>query len=200
MKTRQSGYSLAEMLTVVAIVGVMALVTVPAFVNFYQSNKMKSTMRSFTTDLRKMRQRAITQGKQTMVSYETTPVNSALASYKRQYTFYDGNLPFNSTAWTRSKRPNTNIDEEPHSLDDVVYFPTHAAATPQTAADTVDCSTLPCVTGTDSKRDIIFFPDGRVQVPSGAAFAQVTIKTDMKIPVSQYVIEMSTSGRIKATQ
>ena len=68
---RQAGYSLPEMLTVVAIIGVLALVTVPAFINFYQAGKMRASMRNFTTDLRGMRQMAITKGVQTQLSYGT---------------------------------------------------------------------------------------------------------------------------------
>ncbi|HEX9407409.1 MAG TPA: prepilin-type N-terminal cleavage/methylation domain-containing protein, partial [Thermoanaerobaculia bacterium] len=60
-KRSQSGYSLAEMLTVVAIVGMLALVMVPNFITFFQSNKMKSSMRNFTTDLRSARALAISQ-------------------------------------------------------------------------------------------------------------------------------------------
>lgn len=198
MKNRQAGYSLAEMLTVVAIVGTLALVTVPSFVTFYQSSKVKGSMRNFTSDLRKMRQRAITRGSQTMISYETNAVGSSMANYKRTYTMYDGNLPFNSTSWTRTTRPGTAIAEPVKTLDDVMYFPDHGAATPQTFTDSVNCAALPCVAGTDSKRDIIFFPDGRVQVPSGSTAGNVTIKTDTRVPVSQYTIQISTSGRILA--
>ena len=69
---RQAGYSLPEMLTVVAIIGVLALVTVPAFINFYQAGKMRASMRNFTTDLRSIRQRAITRGHQTILTYDVT--------------------------------------------------------------------------------------------------------------------------------
>ena len=54
----QAGYSLTEMLTVIAIIGMLALVMVPNFISFYNSNKMKSSMRNFTTDLRSARQLA----------------------------------------------------------------------------------------------------------------------------------------------
>lgn len=198
MRNRQAGYSLAEMLTVVAIVGVMTLVTVPAFISFYQSNKAKATMRSFMSDLRRTRQRAITSGKQTMLSFETTPSTATLPNYKRKYYLYDGNLPFNSTSWTRATKPGTSIVEEPRSLDDVMYFPSANNPTPQTFIDVVSCSTLPCSAGTDGKRDIIFFPDGRVSIPTGNQFGTITLRTEMKIPIKQYAIQIQPSGAIKA--
>jgi prepilin-type N-terminal cleavage/methylation domain-containing protein len=56
----QRGYSLIELLTVVAIIGVMSLVSVPAFLNYQRSLEVKSSMRQFTADLRAARQRAVT--------------------------------------------------------------------------------------------------------------------------------------------
>jgi prepilin-type N-terminal cleavage/methylation domain-containing protein len=196
-KDRQAGYSLAEMLTVVAIVGVMTLVTVPAFVSFYQSNKVKTSMRSFTSDLRRTRQRAITTGKQTMLSFETTSTTATLPNYKRKYYLYEGNLPFNSTSWTRATKPGTSVVEEPRSLDDIMYFPSANNPTPQTFTDVVTCSALPCTAGTDGKRDIIFFPDGRVSIPAGNQFGTVTLRTEMRVPIKQYAVQIQPSGSIK---
>jgi prepilin-type N-terminal cleavage/methylation domain-containing protein len=199
MKNRQAGYSLAEMLTVVAIVGTLALVTVPAFVNFYQSNKMKASMRSFTTDLRSARQRAITRGRQVIVVVELTASGAAQANYKRKYYSFDGNLNFNSTAWTPVAISSTTSTANIRTLDDVVYFPTHnATSSPQTFEDTLDCTLSTCSAGTDGKVEIMFFPDGRVRIPSGATVGKVSIKTDMKIPKNSYTVEISPSGAIKA--
>jgi prepilin-type N-terminal cleavage/methylation domain-containing protein len=55
----QSGYSLAEMLTVVAIIGVVSLVTVPQFIAYQRSNQLKTSMRQVMNDLRSVRQQAI---------------------------------------------------------------------------------------------------------------------------------------------
>ena len=37
----QRGYSLAEVLTVVAIIGILSLVTVPNFISLYNSGRIK---------------------------------------------------------------------------------------------------------------------------------------------------------------
>lgn len=197
-KDRQAGYSLAEMLTVVAIVGTLALVTVPAFINFYQSNKMKASMRSFTTDLRGARQRAITRGRQVAVMYEVTATGAPQANYKRTYWMFEGNLPNNSTTWTPVALASTGASARIRTLDDVVYFPANATATPQTFEDTMNCTLATCASGTDSRPEIIFFPDGRVRIPSGSLIGQASIKTDMRIPKTAYTIEISPSGAIKA--
>ena len=184
---RQSGYSLAEMLTVIAIIGTLALVTVPAFMTYMQSNKMKSSVRQLTGDLRAARARAIGQGQQVMVTFTAGSTN-------RTYDVYQGNAPFNSTGWSRPSSPEAL--KQTRRLDDTVYFPTGTGL--QTFEDTVNCASAPCVAGTDSKLDVIFFPDGRVQMPTGLSIGTLTVKTDQKIPKPVYTITISPSGRVVA--
>ena len=200
MKHRpHAGYSLPEMLTVVAIIGVLALVTVPAFINFYQAGKMRASMRNFTSDLRSMRQRAITKGRQTMITYDVTASGAAEANFKRSYYFFEGNLPFNSTTWTPIGLTPAATTALQHNLNDVIYFPNDAGGTPQTFADTLTCTTSSCSNGTDNRPEIIFFPDGRVRVPTGQTVGKVTIKTNKKLTIRQYTIDISPSGSVKAT-
>ena len=186
----QAGYSLAEMLVVVAIIGMLALVMVPNFMTFYESNKMKSSMRNFTTDLRSVRQLAISQGKQAALSFSTG--NGA-----RAYNWYLGDKPFNSINWTPQTGPGR--PKPTRYLDDIAYFPTNGGSTPQTFNDVLDCSANPCVSGNDGKLDVIFFPDGHVQLPNAVLTGTITIKTNLnKLPKSQYAITVSPSGRVLA--
>ncbi len=178
------------MLTVVAIIGVLALVMVPNFITFYQSNKMKASMRNLTTDLRSVRQLAISQGKQALLTYGT-------GTTQRSYNWYLGDRPFNSTTWTPQTGPGRLRPTK--LLENVVYFPANSASTPQTFTDTLDCSSgTNCVAGADSLIDVIFFPDGHVQLPAGVATGTITLKTDMNIPKPQYTITISPSGRVLA--
>lgn len=188
---RESGYSLAEMLTVVAIIGTLALVTIPAFMTYMQSNKMKSALRQFTGDLRAARQRSISQGQQLVLTFST-------GATARTYEIFQGNAPMNSTSWSRGTLP-ANL-QAARNLEDVVYFPTASSTTPQTFTDEVDCSSVPCSTtpATDNKLDVIFFPDGRVQLPAGLRVGAITLKTDMRIPTPQYAVTVSPTGRVLA--
>ena len=187
------------MITVVAIIGVLALVTVPAFMNFRNSAKMRSSVSSFTTDLRSARQRAITRSRQVIVTYQVTGAGALPVDYKRQYYFYEGNLPFNSTTWTPVAFIAAGAASQMHTLDDIIYFPANSASTPQTFNDTLACTPGSCATGTDSNPEVIFFPDGHVTVPSGALLGQITIKTDLnRVAHAQYRIDISPSGNIKA--
>ena len=193
----QAGYSLAEMLVVVAIIGVMTLVTIPAFLTFYESNKAKASMRNFTSDLRRVRQLAITSGRQTKLSYVS-------GSGKRLYTIAidnDPTAPKGSADTTTAhwKAVNGAGLTPNRSLDTVMYFPTHAAGTaPQTFTDVDGDASVDL--------DVIFFPDGTAFIPTHTTdtaectgCSAVTIKTDLKrVSKKIYIITVSPAGRVLA--
>jgi len=183
-KTRQAGFSVVELLTVIAIIGILALVTVPNFISFYQSNKVKAAMRNFSSDIRNMRQSAITSGVQMRLTF-TPDTKATVAS--RAYDFWQGDSAFGTApAWTQLTQTNLLSKAGPKGytrhLEDVVYFPKTG-------------QTFDAVSGVYS---IVFYPDGRVGMPSGATTASVIIKTDAKVSVPQYSIDISPSGRVYA--
>lgn len=183
----EAGYSLPEMLTVVAIIGVLSLVVVPQFVNMYQSARVKSNMRNFTTDLRKMRSLAAERGVQTKLSYST-------GSAARTYEMYYGSAAIGTTqTWTKLGTNGQYLK----SLDSVINFPADSASTPQTFND-VDA---------DGKLDIIFLPNGGCSMPKDPndptktlSVGSITIKTPLKkVTVQQYQIDINPVGRVLAT-
>jgi prepilin-type N-terminal cleavage/methylation domain-containing protein len=204
-KTSQAGYSLAEMLTVVAIIGVLALVMVPNFMNFRNQNKMRTSLRNFASDLRTTRQLAITEGKQAALVFGT-------GKGARTYNYYLGDRAFGSTLWT----PQTGTGSKPargtRLLDDIAYFPANSAQTPQSFPNDLlkcdDPANVPnCVTGnglsqppnslSDSLLDVVFFPDGRVFLPAGTTNATITIKTDLsKLSKPQFSVFVTPTGRV----
>ena len=78
-----------------------------------QSNKMKTSMRNFTTDLRSVRQLAISQGKQVAISFKT-------GAAQRSYDWYLGDQSFNSVNWTPQTGPGRTRPTK--YLDDIAYF------------------------------------------------------------------------------
>ena len=183
-KSRQSGFSMVELLTVVAIIGILALVTVPNFISFYQMNKVKAAMRTFTSDLRTMRQMAITTGLQTRITF--TPDTSVSLS-SRAYDFWQGDSAFNATpVWTQLTQPDLTKPKlqkgYSRHLEDVVYFPKTG-------------QTFDAVSGVYS---VVFYPDGRVKMPGIATTASVVIRTDQKVSQQQFTIDISPSGRVYA--
>src|SRR5512132_2739828 len=94
MNRRESGYSLVEILVVVAIIGVISLVTVPNFIAMQHSGKLKTSLRSFVSDIRGARQRAVTRHVKTKVSFVTGTATTA-----RQYTVAEFNQA--TSTWTQ---------------------------------------------------------------------------------------------------
>ena len=179
----EAGYSLAELLTVVAIVGVMSLVTIPSFIGYFNSNKVKSAMRAFTSDLRTARAMAITQSREVKVTF-TTGAN------QRAYDLYLGDRAFGTVpaaGWTPLTGAGSTPPKPTKNLDNVVYFP---ADNPPTTLQTFITSA--------PAAEIIFFPDGHVRLPTNAASGTITIMTDMNVPKPSYAITISPSGRVLA--
>lgn len=182
--SQQAGFSLVEMLIVIALIGIMALVSVPNFISFQRSNKVKASMRTFTSDLRSMRQMAIAQGVQTRITF-TPDTTSKPAS--RAYDLWQGNNAFGSTVtWTQLTQPDVTKTPKrmgyTRHLDDIIYFPK--------TGQTFD--------STGGVYSVVFFPDGRVGMPDGATTASVVLKTDAKVPKQTYTIDLSPSGRVYA--
>ena len=179
MKSRQAGYSVAEMLVVVAIIGLLSLVTVPSFITYRNSAKVKTSVRNFLSDLRAARQLAISSGMQTKLGY--TPGTTGA----RRYNIYKGDSPFGAAASVNwSTLPGRRGVK---TLDDIVYFPAKSGTIAQ---DFVDYNS-------DNELDVIFYPDGAVKMPTtGAASATITVATDRAVPKNQYQVILSPSGRV----
>lgn len=170
----QAGYSLTEMLVVVAMIGVLSLVAVPSFITMRNSNKVKTSVGNFVNDVRYIRALAISTGRQTKLGFSP-------GAGVRGYNLYQGDSVWGTSTWTAL----------PHSrgarfLDDIVYFPTGGASSPQDFTN-VD---------TTSDLDVIFTPDGGVKMPPGLSTARITIQTDLSVPHPQYQISISPSGRV----
>jgi prepilin-type N-terminal cleavage/methylation domain-containing protein len=83
MSTRarfQRGYSLVELLTVMAIVGVLSLVTVPAFMNYSKTARLKNSLRQVSSDVRAARARAVTRSQ--FVRLNVTTASPAPGKYQ----------------------------------------------------------------------------------------------------------------------
>lgn len=173
MKTRnsQSGYSLAEMLTVVAIIGIMSLIVVPNFVQYYRSIRLKTAMRRVTNDLRGARQRAVTRNSMVMVSYKS---GVAPATYTTYESLDSG------TTWT--KLGNAVTLDKPISLNDAT-----AVANQLTDAYQADGLT-----------DAVFKQDGTSVFPPNVTTGQIVIKTTDKVAIPSYTVSITSTGKIAA--
>jgi prepilin-type N-terminal cleavage/methylation domain-containing protein len=85
----QGGYSLVELLVVVAIIGMLSLVTVPPMLGYMRQIKVRSATRELNTDLRFARQRAITQNNPVAFSFLPGDADADPGFEKAKYILYD---------------------------------------------------------------------------------------------------------------
>ena len=76
----QSGFSLGELLMVVAIIGIVSVLATPAFISYSQAARLKGGAQELVTILNQARQVAITRNTSTCVLQSTNKVRVAVGS------------------------------------------------------------------------------------------------------------------------
>ena len=171
---RSAGYTLAEILVVVAIIGVLSLITVPAFMNFQRASVFKSAMRIFSADLRAARAMAIQQSYDVRVELTT----GAEGPTTKQYSYFASR---NGTTWApiAIRKATTKV------LDGPVWL--------ESATNLNDI-------GSNSRPDIVFHPNGSAEVTGSGQAAVVVLATNWQnIFANRYNITISRSGQIRAS-
>lgn len=172
---RQRGYTLIEALVAVAIIGMISLIAVPNFMNYYRAGRIKTSLRQFTSDVRAARQIAVSEQGCAMISYKfgTTTADSQL------YTIYAGD-------WNAGACSNWEV-RQTRVLQESVYF----RAT--TFLDDVDFPS-----GSNS-RDIVFRANGAT-VTDPIAMNSVTMQTTFNVPKNVFRVEIFPSGQLKVVE
>ncbi|HEY2323147.1 MAG TPA: GspH/FimT family pseudopilin [Thermoanaerobaculia bacterium] len=185
-RSSQSGYTLAESLVVVAIIGLITGVSVPFFMNYLRANRIRSSASYFQTALRYARQRAVTRHVHTRISFlpNTDP---------GQYTIFEAteDSSGNVTAWTATQ-PTVRY------LDQGVTF-ANDATEPVGDAYKNDGSTT---VASDGRPDIIFGIDGSAINAEDANKAPGTfwLKTNFKsVNYNQFKIQLLSVGTMNVT-
>lgn len=171
----QAGYSLTEMLVVLAIIGIMTLIAVPNFMSYYRSSKLRSSMRQVTMDLRSARQHAVAANKMTKVTVQ-------LGSGQRTYQAFDSSD--NGTTWNQISLGSQNatvLAGSKISVQAPVYF---------------SDSNVKDASGTFV--DFIFLPSGTTQLPSGTTSATLVMSTTDKIAIGTYTVSIFPTGKVSA--
>lgn len=104
----ERGYSLVELMVVIAMIGFVSLITIPAMTNFNRMNKIRGAIRTVNSDLRAIRTLAITQSAPMTITFYTGKYEDP-SQNKDLRARYD--LPEIIPLTRRIKR-----------LDDIVYF------------------------------------------------------------------------------
>lgn len=179
MSHGQRGYSLVELLVVVGIVGLISLVGVPAFITYFNSARVTSALREFTTELRGARQRAVTRNRPVKFSFET-------GAGERSYWIYDGDA--GGTSWTllgaERQLPeyiflhDSTFEDEDDPVDgqlDIVFQPNGTITQ-------MDGS--PMVTETEGGKQV----------------TKLLLRSESDIPYNEYTIYFSASGQLSTTR
>jgi prepilin-type N-terminal cleavage/methylation domain-containing protein len=86
---RLRGYSLVELLVVVAMIGMFSLVTVPPILSYMGQLRVRSATRLLNGDLRAARQRAITRNNPVAFSFLPGDADPSTGMEKGKYAFFD---------------------------------------------------------------------------------------------------------------
>jgi prepilin-type N-terminal cleavage/methylation domain-containing protein len=182
-KHSSSGFSLTEMLVVIALIGVLSLISVPAFINMRNQSTFKADLTSFANDLRGARQYAITQTVWTRVELDI-PGNSLTSN---TYRFYSSND--NGATWTALTMPGAHgIGGGTGNIKSI------------TGPVWIDSTTgLPDI-GSDLKPDIVYHPNGSMDLFAGAPNAKIVLRSAWQnITYDTYKIVLSGSGLFTST-
>jgi prepilin-type N-terminal cleavage/methylation domain-containing protein len=172
VKHSMRGFTLTEMLVVVAIIGMLSLISVPAFINFRASNTFRSALRVFIDDVRYARQYSITHSADVLIDLDT-PGNT---STSKNYAFYSSTD--NGATWNSLTVPGANRNVK--TLPKQVW---------------IDSTTSIPLNGT--KPRIVYHPNGSVTLSGGAANGQVVIgSTWTRMAFDRYTIVLSPSGQL----
>lgn len=166
----QRGYSLVELLVVVAIIGALSLFTVPGFVNMYRASKLKTSMTKFANDCRGARQRAVTHSTTVRIAY----VPNGRAYYIQESTN-------EGASWSP-------LGQTPRMLEESVFFKEDEGGNAFT--DSVDDGTL------GDLPDIVFLRTG-IASPVPAGLGKVYLKSRHEnIGRNNYAVSVRTTGMV----
>jgi prepilin-type N-terminal cleavage/methylation domain-containing protein len=200
-----AGYSLPELLVVVAIIGMIVLVVVPNFTQFTRSNLMRSALRQFNSDIRAVRQRAVTQYVTTKISFCTTVAGCEVDGEtlpRNAYRAYMLDTTGAAPEWVQTSFSlhgsgpafTRDLEGRSYSTPSADHLAVQRIFFTRTNFTDVD---------TDGLVDIIFLSNGTVSpipMPAAPARPHVAIQTNMAIPKPTAEIQISAAGQILAVR
>ena len=172
MKKLQRGYTLAEMLVVVAIVGIFSLIAVPQFITFYRQSQVRGSVRSFNAYIRGARAQAIKDTRPYGVAIATVP-GSVAGQSRGRYRLMVGTIANDgSISWEQQGRDKF--------LEETVYF----------ANSDLEFN------GGDG---IYFLSNGTTGNMPADGDPTIVVKTDVDVPNNNCTLTFTTVGSFRQT-
>lgn len=176
-RTAQGGYSVVELIVVVAIIGMISLVSVPAFVTYRESSKIKASVGQMTNDLRATRYRAIERNRPVKLSFKTS-------IHGTDYQRYDGNAA--GTTWTAAGKPKF--------LDGAIWIESTTFIDEDSTADGKK-DIIFQQNGAISTASPVHF---HTKTEGGKEVAVVVLRTKAKISKNQYTLYLQPNGSVQS--
>jgi prepilin-type N-terminal cleavage/methylation domain-containing protein len=168
----QRGFTLIELLLVMAIMGLILLIAIPNFAVMRQSYKLRTSTTGMSTEVRKIRQRAITQTVQTKLTWTVGADARRYASFWR---------PMPTTA---VPNPAWNMIGMVREFEEPVFL--EATGFSNISGDG------------DGRPDVLFLPNGTIgNMPADPDDATITINTEANIPKKPFYIRFAGTGSIQ---
>jgi prepilin-type N-terminal cleavage/methylation domain-containing protein len=183
-RARQGGYSLAEVLVVIFIIGILSLVTIPAFMNYTHSSRLNTSLRSVTGTIRSARSLAVTKHEWVILTFDPSVKGVTVGGpFSLSEGTADPTAPNDVTKATWKQKGYAQ------RLETGVYFKNDVAGG-NPIGDLYDGTTW----GTaDGKPDILFQPDGTISIAQGTFFLQTDYNN---IQNNLYEIDLTTAVSI----
>jgi len=178
MKHRHAerGYTLAEMVVVVAIIGLLSLAAVPNFLALYRQNQIRNAVRTFSSDARFARMNAIKNQHPTKISFSGS-------EYNMQQVV--------AGAWV-------NVRQKGQELRPLT-FPAGVSFAGTTLEDIEDVGVTTVVPAdTDAYPDLVYLPNGAAWRLTEAETIRVTTSYDCAKP--NYTVTARPSGNLKVNE
>ena len=179
------GFSLTEMLVVIALIGVLSLISVPAFINFKNQSTFRSDLQNFAHDLRAARQYAITQTVDVRVELSPAPGNQLTSNRYRFFWSNDRGATWTALTMAGGHAASPGSTGNIKDLAGPVWF------------DSTTSLTDPDGNG---RPDIVYHANGSMDLAANAASAQIVMRSVWKnITYDTYTIGLSASGQFTST-